>query len=86
MPVPPSLTVAEPVRLTVVTSMVSVTLVTAAAGLMARLSKLPPLAPVMVALTLPASMWDVVGGGGDADRAGGGAGADGDALAVGGSR
>ena len=63
MPVPPSLTVAEPVRLTVVTSMVSVTLVTAAAGLMARLSKLPPLAPVMVALTLPASMWFIVVGG-----------------------
>ena len=58
----PSLTLPLAVRTAVTVSMVSVTLVTAAAGLMARLSKLPPLAPVMVALTLPASMRDVVGG------------------------
>ena len=42
-------------RLTVVESSVSVTAVVAAAGLTARLSKLPPLAPVMVAETVPAS-------------------------------
>ena len=37
-------------------SMVSVTLVYGGGRVDGRLSKLPPLAPVMVALTLPASM------------------------------
>ena len=73
----PSLTLPLAVRTAVTVSMVSVTLVTAAARLMARLSKLPPLAPVMVALTLPASM-NVVGGAATLTDAGGGAGADGD--------
>ena len=43
--------------LTVVVSIVSVMLVVAAAGLMTRFSKLPPVAPVMVLLTLPASRY-----------------------------
>ena len=41
---PPSATLAEAVRLTVVTSRVSVIVVVAAAGSMTRFSKLPPVA------------------------------------------
>ena len=52
---PPSATTAGALRLTVVVSIVSVTLVIAAAGLMARFSKLPPDALLIVADTLPAS-------------------------------
>ena len=54
-PLAPSATDALPVRLTVVTSIVSVIAVVAAAGLTARLSKLPPVAVLIVADTLPAS-------------------------------
>src|SRR5215831_9803277 len=54
---PPSATLGLALRLTVVVSIVSVIAVVAAAGLIARLSKLPPLAAVMVADTLPASTY-----------------------------
>ena len=54
---PPSATLAEAVRLTVVVAMVSVIAVVAAAGLIARLSKLPPVALLIVADTLPASTY-----------------------------
>ena len=53
---PPSATLGVAVSETVVVSSVSVTLVVAAAGLIARFSKLPPVAVVMVAETVPASM------------------------------
>ena len=53
--VAPSPTDALPDRLTVVTSIVSLMAVTAAAPLTARFSKLPPVAVVIVAETLPAS-------------------------------
>ena len=53
---PPSATLGVAVRLTVVVSIVSVTAVVAAAGLTTRLSKLPPVALLIVADTLPASM------------------------------
>ena len=52
----PSLTDAEPLRLSVVVSRVSVTLVTAGALLCTSDSKPPPLAPVMLTDTLPASV------------------------------
>ena len=52
---PPSATLGVAVRVAVVVSTVSVTLVTAAVGLIARFSKLPPVAVVIVADTLPAS-------------------------------
>ena len=51
------MTVAAPVRLSVVVLIVSVTLVVAAAGLTANASKLPPEAPLIVADTLPASTY-----------------------------
>ena len=54
---PPSATLGVAVRLTVVVSIVSVTLVVAAAGLMASASKLPPEALLIVADTLPASTY-----------------------------
>ena len=54
---PPSATLGVAVRVTVVVSTVSVTAVTAAAGLATRLSKLPPLVAVIVAETLPASAY-----------------------------
>src|SRR6185436_19063885 len=53
--VPPSATAGEAVSDSVVVSMVSVTAVVAAAGLIARLSKPPPVAVAIVADTLPAS-------------------------------
>ena len=43
--------------MTVVVSVVSLIAVVAGAGLIARLSKLPPLADAIVALTLPASRY-----------------------------
>ena len=52
---PPSATLGVAVRLTVVVSTVSVMAVVAGAGLTARFSKLPPLAALIVADTLPAS-------------------------------
>ena len=52
---PPSATLAEAVRLTVVTSRVSVIAVVAGAGSITRLSKLPPAAMLIVAETEPAS-------------------------------
>ncbi len=52
---PPSATLGVAVRLTVVPSIVSVTVVTAAAGSTTSDSKLPPVAVVIVAETLPAS-------------------------------
>ena len=51
----PSATLPVAVRLTVVVSSVSVIAVVAAVGLIARFSKFPPLAQVMLALTVPAS-------------------------------
>ena len=54
---PPSATLGVALRLTVVVSRVSVTVVVAAAGLMASASKLPPVAAVIVADTLPASTY-----------------------------
>ena len=54
---PPSATAGEAVRVTVLASTVSVMVVTAAAGLRTRFSKLPPLAPVMVTDTEPASRY-----------------------------
>ncbi|MNH13706.1 hypothetical protein D3C79_732870 [compost metagenome] len=60
----PSTTEVVPLMLTVVVSMVSVTWVTAGCLLIARSSKLPPVAPVMVALTLPASMYTSSAGAG----------------------
>ena len=53
---PPSATVPVAVSVTVVVSIVSVMLVVAGALLTERFSKLPPLVPVMLADTLPASM------------------------------
>ena len=55
--VPPSATMRLAVSDTVVVSMVSVTAVVAAAGLTASASKLPPVAAVIVADTLPASTY-----------------------------
>ena len=52
---PPSATLGDALRLTVVVSRVSVIDVVAAAGLIASASKLPPDALLMVAETLPAS-------------------------------
>ena len=52
---PPSATLGVAVRVTVVVSMVSAMLVVAAAGSIARLSKLPPVAVLMVVDTLLAS-------------------------------
>ena len=46
-----------PVIETVVVSSVSVTLVTAGAGLVTRFSKLPPMAEAIVVLTAPASTY-----------------------------
>ena len=57
MILPPSATLGVAVSDTVVVSSVSVIDVVAAAGLIARDSKLPPLALLMVALTLPASRY-----------------------------
>ena len=54
---PPSATEAEAVSETVVMSVVSVIEVVAAAGFTTRLSKLPPVAELMVAETEPASMY-----------------------------
>ncbi|MNH12093.1 hypothetical protein D3C79_716280 [compost metagenome] len=54
--VPPSTTLGVAVRVTVDASRVSLTLVTASAGFTARFSKSPPVVPVMVALTWPASL------------------------------
>ena len=54
---PPSATLGVADRLTVVALTVSVTLVVAAAGLIDRFSKLPPLALLIVAETLPASTY-----------------------------
>ena len=54
---PPSATEPVAVRLTVVVLTVSVIAVVAAAGLIARFSKLPPLALLIVADTLPASTY-----------------------------
>ena len=55
--VPPSATLGVAVRLSVVVAMVSVTAVVAAAGLIVRFSKLPPVADTMVRDTLPASTY-----------------------------
>ena len=52
---PPSATVGEAVSVTVVVSTVSVTSVTAGAGLRTSDSKLPPLAEVMLSETEPVS-------------------------------
>ncbi|MNH24162.1 hypothetical protein D3C79_840800 [compost metagenome] len=49
--VPPSTTLGVAVRVTVLVSRVSLTLVTASAGLTASCSKSPPVVPVTVALT-----------------------------------
>ena len=54
---PPSATLPVAVRETVVASVVSVIEVVAAAGYTTRLSKLPPVAVVIVADTEPASMY-----------------------------
>ena len=54
---PPSATLGVAARLTVVVLAVSVMVVVAAAGLMASASKLPPDALLIVADTLPASMY-----------------------------
>src|SRR5262245_40915400 len=54
---PPSATLGVALKLTVVASIVSVTAVVAAVGLTARLSKLPPVALLIVADTLPASTY-----------------------------
>ena len=54
---PPSATLGEAVRLTVVVSRVSVMLVVAGAGLTASDSKLPPVAEAIVAETEPASSY-----------------------------
>ncbi|CAH0324376.1 hypothetical protein SRABI123_05784 [Pseudomonas sp. Bi123] len=54
--VPPSATFAVAVSETVLVSMVSVTVVTAVAGLVARFSKLPPAASLIVTSTWPASL------------------------------
>ncbi|MNF60820.1 hypothetical protein D3C84_424430 [compost metagenome] len=53
---PPSAAVAVAVSFTVVVSMVSVTLVIAGVVLGTRFSKLPPVAVLMVACTVPASL------------------------------
>ena len=55
--VPPSATLAVAVRLTVVVSGVSVMAVTAGAGFTTSDSSPPPVAPVIVACTLPASTY-----------------------------
>ncbi|KPU62183.1 hypothetical protein AN403_6265 [Pseudomonas fluorescens] len=49
---PPSVTVLPAVRVTVVASTVSVMVVTAGVVLGTRFSKLPPVVPVMVVLTV----------------------------------
>ena len=54
---PPSATLPLAARLTVVVVAVSVTVVTAGAGLTARFSKLPPAALLICALTEPASTY-----------------------------
>ena len=54
---PPSAMLGLAVRLTVVVSSVSLMLVVAAAGLIASDSKLPPLVPLIVAETEPASVY-----------------------------
>src|SRR5262245_14721826 len=54
---PPSAALGVAVRLTVVASIVSVIAVVAAAGLIASASKLPPVALLMVADTVPASTY-----------------------------
>ena len=54
---PPSATLGVAVRLMVVRPIVSLTVVVAAAGFTTRFSKLPPLAVLMVADTLPASAY-----------------------------
>src|SRR4030095_2484035 len=54
---PPSATLAVAVRLTVGLAIVSVIAVVAAAGLIARFSKLPPVPLEIVADTLPASTY-----------------------------
>ena len=51
------MTVAAPVRLSVVVLTVSVTVVVAAVALIDRFSKLPPVALLIVADTLPASTY-----------------------------
>jgi hypothetical protein len=56
-PVAPSVTLAGPAIDSVVVSMVSVTVVEAAAGLMVTASKPPPAVLLIVADTLPASMY-----------------------------
>ena len=61
---PPSATLGVAVRVTVLVSVVSLTAVTAGAGLMARFSKLPPLALVMVTEVLPASTYTSSAGAG----------------------
>ncbi|MNE70033.1 hypothetical protein D3C77_361370 [compost metagenome] len=53
----PSATDVVPVMPTVVVLMVSLTWVTAGLSLMSSFSKLPPVAPVMVSLMSPASMY-----------------------------
>ncbi|MNN45228.1 hypothetical protein D3C81_1595520 [compost metagenome] len=50
--VPPSTTLGVAVRVTVDVSMLSLMVVTASRGLIDNCSKLPPVAPVMVALTV----------------------------------
>src|SRR4051812_6299738 len=54
---PPSATLGVALRLKVVVSIVSLTDVVAAAGLIARFSKLPPVAVLIVVDTLPASTY-----------------------------
>ena len=54
---PPSATLADAVRLTVLASTVSVIVVVAGAPLTTRLSKLPPDAATMLVDTLPASTY-----------------------------
>jgi hypothetical protein len=56
---PPSVTLGVAVRLSVVVLSVSVTLVDAAAGLIASCSKLPPEALLIVVETVPASTYTV---------------------------
>ena len=56
MMLPPSATLPVAVKLTVVASIVSVIVVTAAVASVIRFSKLPPETPVIVLLTEPASI------------------------------
>ena len=56
MMLPPSATLPVAVKLTVVSSIVSVIVVTAAAVSVIRFSKLPPVTPVIVLLTEPVSI------------------------------